>query len=90
MPAATTTQSYPAVSSLPSNSDPPNTAIVGASGVNALADAFPLLTEMTLAEPLGPLLHDQRRSPPTCSPPAPRASSVRLSSTAPRDRHLGA
>jgi hypothetical protein len=46
-------QSYPTISTFPGASDQPNTAIVGSNGVNALADAFPLLTETTLAEPLG-------------------------------------
>jgi predicted acyl esterase len=53
VPTATAMDSYPTIPSLPSASDPPNVAIVGASGANALADAFPILTEMTLAEPLG-------------------------------------
>jgi predicted acyl esterase len=53
MPPAATTQSYPTVPSAPSNSDPPNTAIVGASGANALASAFPVVTDMTLAEGQG-------------------------------------
>ena len=47
------TASYPTIPSWPGASDPPNTAIVGGNGVNALADAFPFLTETTLAEPLG-------------------------------------
>lgn len=51
--AAATRQSYPTVPTLPSASDQPNTAIVGPIGVNALAEAVPLLTETTLAEPLG-------------------------------------
>jgi putative CocE/NonD family hydrolase len=46
VPAGNATQSYPAISSLPSASDPYNTAIVGINGA-------PLLTDMTLAEPLG-------------------------------------
>ncbi len=33
-------------------SDQPNTAIVGADGINQAATAFPVLTETTLAEPL--------------------------------------
>jgi uncharacterized protein len=52
-PAETATQAYPTVPSLPSASDPPNMAIVGAAGLNALANAFPVTTDMTLAEPLG-------------------------------------
>ncbi|MFY9588054.1 MAG: CocE/NonD family hydrolase, partial [Actinomycetota bacterium] len=52
-PAATAAQSYPTIPTFPGASDQPNTAIVGPNGVNALADAFPILTETTLAEPLG-------------------------------------
>ena len=81
MPAATTTQSYPAVSSLPSNSDPPNTAIVGASGVNALANAFPLLTEMTLAEGQG-LSYTTRPLTADVLSAGPASLELRLSSTA--------
>jgi putative CocE/NonD family hydrolase len=52
-PAITARQSYPTIPTIPSASDQPNTAIVGPNGVNALADAFPFLTETTLAEPFG-------------------------------------
>src|SRR3954466_6836404 len=51
-PAQSAQQSYPAVRSWPAASDPPNTAILGPNGVNAMAEEFPPLTEMTLAEPL--------------------------------------
>jgi uncharacterized protein len=74
-------QSYPVVPSLPTNSDPPNTAIIGA-GTNPLANAFPALTEMTLAEPLGlsyttaPLRRDVLAA-------GPLSLELRLSSTAP-------
>jgi len=52
-PRATAMQSYPTIPTLPSASDQPNTAIVGPNGINALAGVVPLLTETTLAEPLG-------------------------------------
>jgi len=52
-PAASATQSYPAVVSDTFNSDPPNTAIVGSDGPNQAAGFFPPFTEMTLSEPLG-------------------------------------
>src|SRR4051794_23445501 len=52
-PKPTAEQSYPAVPSLPSNSDPPNTAIIGPDGPNQLGGVFPPFTDMTLAEPLG-------------------------------------
>jgi putative CocE/NonD family hydrolase len=81
-PGHPTTQSYPAVSSLPSNTDPPNTAIVGSAGFNGLANAFPVTTEMSLAEPLGlsyttaPFAHDVLSA-------GPASLEVRLASTAP-------
>ncbi len=52
-PAAGATQSYPAVSSAPSSSDPYNTAIVGGLGPNQLAALYPPSTEMGAAEPSG-------------------------------------
>src|SRR3954470_23847392 len=52
-PPQTAQQSYPAVPTWPGASDPPNTAILGPNGVNAMAQEFPALTEMTFAEPLG-------------------------------------
>jgi len=39
-PAATTTQSYAAIPTFPTNSDQPNTAIVGPDGINQAATAF--------------------------------------------------
>jgi putative CocE/NonD family hydrolase len=81
-PSRVAEQSYPALPSLPSASDPPNTAIVGGYGVNALATAFPLATDMTLAEPLGlsyttkPFTHDVLSA-------GPASLELRLSSTAP-------
>jgi len=52
-PKATTTQSYAAIPTLPSMTDQPNTAIVGADGLNRAAEAFPITTETGLAEPEG-------------------------------------
>jgi predicted acyl esterase len=52
-PASGATQAYPAVSSLPSSSDPYNTAIVGGLGPNQIAALYPPSTEMGAAEPLG-------------------------------------
>lgn len=80
---AATTQSYPALPSDPGNTDPPNTAIVGASGFNALSTALPVLTDMTTAEPLGlsyttpPLRSDVLAA-------GPASLELRLSSTAPQ------
>jgi putative CocE/NonD family hydrolase len=81
-PPRAVTQSYPAIPSLPANTDPANTAIIGGFGFNALATAAPSLTEMTLAEPLGlsyttgPLVRDVLSA-------GPAALDLRLSSSAP-------
>ena len=88
-PATEAIQSYAAAPTLPTNTDPPNTAIIGPSGVNELSAAFPLLTEMTLSEPLGlGQLHDAeagcgRDRRRTCSP---RREAVEQR---PGDRNLG-
>jgi predicted acyl esterase len=81
-PGRVTTQSYPALPSLPSSSDPANTAIVGGSGVNALATAFPILTEMTLAEPLG-LSYTTKPFATDVLSAGPASLELRLSSSAP-------
>jgi putative CocE/NonD family hydrolase len=81
MPQQVTAQSYPALPSLPSNTDPPNTAILGGSGVNALADAFPPLTDMTLAEPLG-LSYTTRPFATDVLSAGPASLELRLASTA--------
>jgi putative CocE/NonD family hydrolase len=52
-PTAASSESYTTVPSWPGATDPPNTAILGPNGINQLAGAFPVTTEMTLAEPLG-------------------------------------
>ena len=82
-PSASATQSYPALPSPPSSTDPPNTAIVGAAGFNALTTALPVLTDMTLAEPLGlsyttPVLSSDVLAA------GPASLELRLSSTAPQ------
>ena len=52
-PAAAAEQSYPALPSLPTATDPYNTAIIGGFGINALTTTFPALSESQLSEPLG-------------------------------------
>ena len=52
-PGAGVEQSYPAVASEPSMTDPPNTAIVGAEGLNALGAALPPSEETNTAEASG-------------------------------------
>ncbi|MFL6060561.1 MAG: CocE/NonD family hydrolase [Marmoricola sp.] len=63
-PSRTATQVYPATPSLPTNTDSPTTALLGAAGADALFKALPVLTDMNLAESIGltfstkPLSHD--------------------------------
>src|SRR3954470_12239945 len=82
MPASATQQSYPAATSLPSNSDVPNTAILGPNGVNQLANAFPPLTEMTLSEPTG-LSYTTAPLKAPVQAAGPLDLDLRLSTTAP-------
>lgn len=49
-PTATAAQSYAAVPSLPTMSDPSNTAIAGSMGLNQLTTALPVLSNMDVAE----------------------------------------
>ncbi len=81
-PTREATQSYAAAPTLPTNTDPPNTAIIGPSGVNELSAAFPLLTEMTLSEPLG-LSYTTPKLSADVIAAGPAALDVRLSSSAP-------
>jgi uncharacterized protein len=81
-PTEVTRQRYPALPSLPTNTDPPNTAIIGGMGLNALANAFPPLTEMTLAEPLG-LSYTTKPFVTDVLTAGPASLELRLSSTAP-------
>jgi len=82
-PAATvTSQVYATIPSLPSATDPPNVAILGDAGANALANAFPILTEMTLAEPLG-LSYTTPALGADVLTAGPASLELRLSSTAP-------
>ena len=83
VPRSQATQSYPALPSLPSASDPPNTAIVGAAGFNALTTALPILTDMTLAEPLG-LSYTTKPLSSDVVAAGPASLELRLSSTAPQ------
>jgi predicted acyl esterase len=82
MPRATSTQSYPVVPSLPSNSDPPNTAIVGSNGLNDLANAFPVTTDMTVAETQG-LSYTTKSLTANVLSAGPASLQLRLSTTAP-------
>jgi putative CocE/NonD family hydrolase len=74
-PGGEATQSYPAIPSLPSASDPYNTAIVGING-------SPLLTDMTLAEPVGLSYTTEAFATPVQAA-GPASVELVLSSTAP-------
>jgi hypothetical protein len=80
-PLASTLEPYVAIPSVPTMSDVANSGFLGPDGLNRAAAAFPLLTQTTLAEPLGltyttaPLEHDITSA-------GPAALDVRLSSTA--------
>ncbi len=80
-PAADALESYPVLPSLFTATDQPNTGLLGAGGLNALTTPLPILTDMTLAEPLGlsyttrPLLRDVLSA-------GPAGLDLRLSSTA--------
>jgi len=52
-PALPVAQSYLSVPSLPTATDPATTALLGASGLNALTTSVPVLTDMTLADAAG-------------------------------------
>src|SRR4051794_1048503 len=82
-PGASATQSYPALPSWPIASDPPNAAIVGAAGFNAMTSAFPILSDMTLAEPLGLSYTTAPLSSDVLSA-GPASLELRLSSSAPQ------
>lgn len=51
--SAAKTAAYLAIPSLPTATDIPTTALLGASGLNAVTTALPFLSDMTLADPLG-------------------------------------
>ncbi|MEA2348425.1 MAG: uncharacterized protein QOG62_2212 [Thermoleophilaceae bacterium] len=78
-----TTQAYAALPSLPTNSDPPNTAIVGGFGVNALTTALPVLSDMTVAETLG-LSYTSAPLTRRVDAVGPATLDLRLSTTAPQ------
>ena len=81
-PATSTTQTYAAIPTLPTTSDQPNIALLGAAGLNQVTNAFPLLTQTALSEPEA-LTYT---TPPLASDllsAGPVALDVHLSSTAP-------
>ncbi len=82
VPATATQQSYPALASIPFNSDPYNTAIIGGFGVNQLATAFPVITEMNASEPSA-LTYTTAPFAKDVLAAGPASLDLRLSSTAP-------
>jgi len=80
-PTRTATQSYLALPSLFSNTDPPNTAILGGMGLNQLFTALPILSDMNLAESIG-LTYTTRPFSQDVLSAGPASLEVSLSSTA--------
>jgi predicted acyl esterase len=64
------------------NTDPPNTAIVGTSGLNSLTTALPILSDMNLAESVA-LSYTTKPLSEDVLAAGPLALEVRLSTTAP-------
>jgi predicted acyl esterase len=81
-PGPRTVQTYAALPTIPTNTDPANTAIVGSMGLDALFTGLPVLSDMTLSETLGltyttaPLRQDVLSA-------GPASVEVPLSSTSP-------
>ena len=81
-PPARSTQSYVSVPSLPLATDPATIALLGASGLNALTTAVPVLTEMTLADLVG-LTYTTAPIADDVASAGPLALRVSLSTTTP-------
>lgn len=81
-PAPATTQSYPAVTGLPTASDVPNAAILDAAGAAALTTGFPALADMRAAEAVG-LSYTTAPLPQDLVSAGPAALDVTFASTAP-------
>ncbi|HEY1359661.1 MAG TPA: CocE/NonD family hydrolase [Thermoleophilaceae bacterium] len=81
-PAGTAQQSFTSLPSPPSASDQPNTALVGASGANAITGPLPILTDMTIAEPLG-LSYTTKPFASDVLTAGPASLELRVSTTAP-------
>jgi hypothetical protein len=81
-PGPAASPSYPSLPSPPTMTDLPTTGLIGAAGFDALSNAFPILTQMNLAEPLGlsfttaPLREDVLAA-------GPASLELRLASSAP-------
>lgn len=81
-PTESVEQSYPQQASWPFSTDLPNAGIAGGAGADQLTTAFPVFSDMTVAEPLGlsyttaPLTSDVLTA-------GPASLELRLASTAP-------
>jgi uncharacterized protein len=82
-PARVARESYPQLPSLTTNSDPYNTAIAGSAGLNALTTAFPILSDMTIAQQLGRSYTTAPLKSALLSA-GPAALELRLASSAPQ------
>jgi predicted acyl esterase len=81
-PSAAERQTYPSLPSLPSATDQPTTATIGAAGGNAITNLLPALTETTLSESLG-LTYTTRPFATDVLSAGPASLELRLASTAP-------
>lgn len=81
-PTTKAVQSYLSIPSVPTSTDPPNTAIVGGMGLNALLGAVPVLGQGALSEPLG-LTYTTKPLSQNVLAAGPASLEIPLSSTAP-------
>jgi hypothetical protein len=81
-PALGTTQSYPQLPSSPFSTDLPNAGIVGGAGADRLTTALPLLSDMTVVEPLG-LSYTTKPLASDVLATGPASLELRLASSAP-------
>ncbi len=81
-PAAQTLQAFASLPSLFTATDVPTTATVGGAGLNALADALPILTDTTLAGALG-LTYTTPKLTRDVWSAGPASLELKLRSTAP-------
>jgi predicted acyl esterase len=81
-PRTSVEQSYPAVPSAPSMTDPPNTAIVGSDGANSLGAAVPSSEQMNTAETDGLSFTTAPLAGPLMAA-GPLDLDIRMASTAP-------
>ena len=81
-PGAGARQAYPVLPTIPTMTDIPTTALVGAAGLDLLSNELPMLTEMNLPEALG-LTYTTAPFAQDVTMAGPASLEVSLSSTAP-------